>query len=223
MKNILLVSLVMLLAVSVAFSQFGIKGGINLGTVGGDDKSISTPDGKIDPKTSLGLVGGISYKLGLIMGLSIQPEVLYIQKGAIYEISGTMGNYYMNQKVTFAFNYIDIPILAKYNLPIPLLSPYIEGGVAYSVLLSAKEKEEMTTNFPGETSRTIETDIKDQYTKSDFSIIIGVGVEFLMLDVNARYVIGQTKLGKDDPTTLINEGDLKVYNRGFLLTAGIRF
>jgi len=223
MKKILLVSLVMLIVVSVAFSQFGIKGGINLGTVGGDDKSISTSMGKLDPKTNVGFVGGISYRIGLIMGLSIQPEVLYAQKGAIYEASASVGNYFMNDKATFTNNYIDIPILAKYNLPIPLLSPYIEGGVEYGLLLSAKEKEEMTTNAPGQTSGSTETDTKDQFAKSDFSIVIGIGVEFLMLDVNARYVIGLAKLGKDDPTMLVNPGDLKAYNRGFQLTAGLRF
>jgi hypothetical protein len=219
MKKIILISLVMLLTVSVAFSQFGIKGGINLGTVGGDDK---TQHG-IDPTNKIGLVGGVTYHIGLIAGLSIQPEVLYIQKGAIYEASNTIGNLYMTDKATFTTNYIDIPILAKYNFPIPLLSPYIEGGVAYGILLSAKGKEEISTNVPGETSRTIETDIKDQFIKTDFSIVIGVGVEVLMFDVNARYVIGQTKLGKDDPTTSINEENLKVYNRGIVVTVGLRF
>ncbi len=81
MKKILLVSLVMLLAVSVAFSQFGIKGGINLGTIGGADKSQQG----IDPSNRLGLAGGISYRIGLAAGISIQPEVMYIQKGAVYE------------------------------------------------------------------------------------------------------------------------------------------
>jgi opacity protein-like surface antigen len=189
MKKILLVSLATLLAVSVAFSQFGIKGGMNFSTVGGDDKSVNTPAGKLDPKTKAGFVGGISYRIGLIMGLSIQPEVLYVQKGAIYEANLSAGNYFMNDKATFTNNYIDIPILAKYNLPIPLLSPYIEGGVEYGLLLSAKEKEETTTNAPGQTSGSTETDTKDQFAKNDFSIVIGIGVEFLMLDVNARYVI----------------------------------
>ena len=35
MKKILFVSLMVLLTVSVSLSQFGIKGGINLGTFGG--------------------------------------------------------------------------------------------------------------------------------------------------------------------------------------------
>jgi hypothetical protein len=201
MKNILLLSLMLFLCISISFSQFGIKGGINLATIGGADKSLQG----VDPTAKTGFTAGISYKIGLILGLSIQPEALYTQKGALYE--NPLG------KITFSMNYIDIPVLAKFNLPVPLLSPYIEGGVSYSILLSAKEKTEYTAlggNLP-----TAETDVKDLLTKNDVSIIVGVGVELLILDINARYVIGQTKLFKDS--------DAKVYNRGFVFTAGLRF
>ena len=211
MKKILLISLVMLLAVSASFAQLGIRGGINLGTIGGDDK---TQNG-IDPTTKVGLTAGITYHIGLIMGLSIQPEVLYVQKGAIYEGSASFGNYSMSQKATFTGDCIDIPVLARFNLPMPVLSPYIEAGASYSILLSAKQKIETTTNIPGQTSGTTETDIKDQLSKSDLSLIIGVGVEFLILEVDARYIMGMTKLDKD--------GLYKAYNRGIMLTAGVRF
>jgi hypothetical protein len=211
MKKILLVSLVMLLAVSVSFSQFGIKGGVNLGTLGGDDKSY----GGIDPIHKLGIAGGISYRIGLIAGLSIQPEVMYIQKGAIYQEDISYGNYSYSRKITLKGDYIDIPVLVKFNLPIPVFSPYIEGGVSYGILLSAKEKDETTTNVPGQTSSSVETDIKDQVTKNDLSWIVGVGFDLLILDINARYMIGTKKLYK--------EGDAKIYNNGIILTAGLRF
>jgi hypothetical protein len=211
MKKILFISLVMLLTVSVAFSQFGLRGGINLGTIGGDDK---TQNG-IDPTSKVGLAGGITYHIGLIAGLSIQPEVLYVQKGAIYEGSAGYGGYSYSEKHTVTGDCIDIPVLARFNLPMLVISPYIEGGVAYSILLSAKEKAEITTNIPGQTSGTTETDIKDQLSKSDLSLIVGVGVEVLMLEINARYIMGMTKLDKD--------GLYKAYNRGIMLTAGVRF
>jgi hypothetical protein len=209
MKKILLVSLVMLLAVSVAFSQFGIKGGINLGTFGGADKSY----GGVDPTNRLGIAGGISYRIGLIAGLSIQPEVMYLQKGAIYEPN--TGDIYVTQKITFTSSYIDIPVLVKFNLPIPVFSPYIEGGVSYGILLSAKYKDEINSNDPNHPSSSDETDIKDDVTKNDLSIVVGVGFDLSILDIDARYMIGTTKLYKDS--------DAKVFNRGIILTAGLRF
>jgi hypothetical protein len=138
---------------------------------------------------------------------------MYIQKGGIYEPN--TGNINVTQKITFSGAYIDIPVLVKFNLPIPMFSPYIEGGVSYGILLSAKEKNEQTTNIPGMTSSSTETDIKDQLTKSDVSLIFGVGIELLILEIDARIVLGQTKLGKDS--------DAKVFNNGIIFTAGLRF
>ena len=200
MKKILFVSLVMVLAVSAAFSQFGIKGGIDLGTFSGADKSM----GGVDPTHKTGFAGGISYRIGLIAGLALQPELMYIQKGAIYEDPFN--------KITMNIEYIDIPVLVKFNFPIPVLSPYIEGGVSYGMPFLAKEKDEQITN--GMTTASSEKSIKN-LTKSDFSIVFGAGVDLLILDLNARYVLGQKKL--------IDNSDAKIFNQGFILTAGLRF
>jgi hypothetical protein len=203
MKKLIFVSLMVLLAVSVSFSQFGIKGGVNLGTVSGDDKSRYG----VDPTSKLGITAGVSYRLGLIAGFAIQPEVLYMQKGTIYD------NPF--HKATMTFNYIEIPVLVKFSpLPLPVVSPYIEGGVSYGILVSAKEKMEYT----GGTLPTTDTDIKSGMSKGDISILIGIGVELAMLDINARYVIGLTKITKD-----FSGNEVKVYNRGIMITAGFRF
>jgi hypothetical protein len=217
MKKILLISLIMLLSVSVAYSQFGIKGGINLADLRGSDVV------KDNMKTRLGLVGGISYRINLIMGLSLQPEVLYVQKGVVYEASQSQGSYSMTQKSTQKGDYIDIPLLLKYNLPIPQFSPFIEAGASYGILLSAKEKFERTSNVPGYPSTSDEGDIKNTVTKADLSIIVGVGFDITILELDARFVFGMNRLGKDlSETPNIDENAAKVYNRGIIITAGIR-
>ncbi len=217
MKKVLLLFLATLLAISVSFAQLGIKAGINIATVGGDDKAFDLVQinpslaglPKVDPVTRVGFVAGASYKIGLLMGLSIQPEVLYSQKGAVYNISVPPSYGGWTAKATIKYAYIDVPVLVKYSFPLPLVSPFIEGGVAYSILLSAKETNEISVN------PTEEMDLKDETTKNDFSIVLGAGVQLLMIDIDARYVIGMTKIQKDS--------DAKVYNRGIVLTAGFRF
>jgi len=202
MKKILIISLIMLLSVSVAYSQFGIKGGINLADVRGSDVVTD------NLKTRLGLVGGISYRINLIAGLSLQPEVLYVQKGVVYESSG--------YKSTTKGDYLDIPLLLKFNLPIPQFSPFIEAGASYGILLSAKEKNEGG-------GQSNEVDIKNTVTKNDLSFIVGVGFDITILEINARFVFGMNRLGKDNPDTpTVDENAAKVYNRGIIITAGIR-
>ena len=212
MKKILLLSLMIILGVSVAVSQFGFKGGINIATLGGDDKALNPSEidstwtnlPSVDPSSKVGFTGGISYKISLPI-VSIQIEALYTQKGAIYEATLPLIG---SGKATVNLEYIDIPVVAKISpFTLPLVHPYIEGGISYSFISSAKIKFE--SPLGSETQ-----DIKDDITKNDFSILIGIGVEVSILDVNIRYMMGQTKIKKDE--------DLKRYNSGIMITAGIR-
>lgn len=212
MKRILLLSLMIVLCASVAVSQFGFKGGINIATIGGDDKAMNPAEfdssivglPSIDPTSKAGFTGGISYKIALPI-ISIQLEALYTQKGAIYEAS-LLG--LGSAKATVKLDYIDIPVVVKISpFALPLVHPYIEGGVSYSFLSSAEIKLENPLG-----SQTI--DIKDDMTKNDLSILIGIGAEITIVDVNIRYVLGQTKIVKDS--------DAKRFNRGIMLTVGIR-
>ncbi len=216
MKKVFWVALMTLLITSVSLSQFGIKGGFNLGTFGGSDNGMSSSNGILPPTARVGLAAGVSYRIGLIAGIAIQPEVVYAQKGGVYQLNQSVGTQTLDYKRTLQLDYIDIPVLVKLSLPIPLVSPYIEGGVSYGILLSAKLKDEVTAvNVPGQQSGSQETDIKEGTTKNDLSLVVGVGIQILILEVDARYNMGMTKLQKDT--------DAKVYNRGIVLTAGLRF
>jgi hypothetical protein len=152
--------------------------------------------------TATNFTAGISYDIGLLLGFSIQPEVLYTRRGGIYDFPSS------NYKETDKLDYIDVPLLLKFELPIPILSVYVEGGAAYSFLLSAKRKAE----WNGASS---EGDIKDNITKNDLSLIVGAGVNIFFIEVDARYVSGQKTIDKN--------GNLNIYNKGFMATVGIRF
>lgn len=227
MKKLLIVAVLLMLVVSMSYSQYGIRGGLALGTFTGADKALRLSNitnvnvgGTIDPSTRTGLTGGVSYRIGLILGLAVEPGVYYVQGGAVFEIPNTpmVSN---GQTVTISgtatqkFDYLQIPVVAKYSLPIPIVSPYLEAGMAYSLLLSAKMKADMTGSVGGYTqSYTNEESNRDDFSKSDISLVLGVGVEFLIIDVNARLILGESTLDKD--------GQMKVYNRTIMLTAGVR-
>lgn len=204
MKRALSIIAILVLISSVSFAQLGIKGGLNFGTVGGDDNKDPFT-GTISPVTRTGFTVGAYYNIGLVLGLSIQPGVSYTQKGAVYEFPAPI-----SAKATMALDYIDIPVVVKWSpLPLPVVKPFVQAGVSYGILMSAKAKAE-----PGG-----ETDMKDMMAKGDLSLIIGAGVDLnlFLLDftVDARYVMGQTKLDKD--------GNAKVYNRGVQATVGVNF
>jgi hypothetical protein len=195
MRHALWTSLFLLCIASTAFAQFGIKGGLNSSSYRGSDVGSNIT-------TATNFTAGISYDIGLLLGFSIQPEVLYTRRGGIYDFPSS------NYKETDKLDYIDVPLLLKFELPIPILSVYVEGGAAYSFLLSAKRKAE----WNGASS---EGDIKDNITKNDLSLIVGAGVNIFFIEVDARYVSGQKTIDKN--------GNLNIYNKGFMATVGIRF
>lgn len=185
----------MLFSVSITLAQFGIRGGINIGTFSGNDKTkialmFLNPTSSLaydsEPLSRTGFTGGIFSNFKLIGSLSVQQEILYTQKGAVYELSQT------KIRGIFKLDYIDIPVLLKYTFsPLPIIKPFIEAGMSYSILVSANIKHENPI-FP----LPEEQDIKDFISKSDFSILIGIGTELAMIDINARYITGLTQIFK---------------------------
>lgn len=222
MKKILLIATITLLSISIAFSQITIKGGMSLAKVAGDDSKRTLDLADLDsalsgsltmePKMRMGFVAGIAFRLDLPAGITIQPEVLYIQKGAVYDEpihsgSGATGSV----KQTMKLDYIEIPLMLRYSLPVPIIKPYLEAGLSYGILSSAKIKTELSVSgAPGTPSPVPEKNIKDDMNKRDLSIQIGTGLSIIIIELNARYIIGLSK----------NEGDLKKYNRTFIITAG---
>ncbi len=209
MKKIFSVVVILLLASSVGLAQLTFKGGLNMGTIGGDDAEVFGT-----PSYRTGFVAGAAFKLNLVV-LTIQPEILYVQKGNVYKdvplaaltglpIAGTA-------KLTNKADYLEIPVLVKLSpLPLPVVKPYVEAGASYAILLGAK----MQVEYQGQSE---EEDIKESVAKSDLSLIVGAGVDLSLgvfgLNVDVRYVHGLTKLDK--------EGEGKVYNRGIQATVGV--
>jgi hypothetical protein len=197
MKKTLLLLLLLGIVVSTGYAQlgFGISkgliGGLNLATVSGDDapkdvKSVST------------------YAAGLFLEFNF-PGPFSIEANALYSIKGGKTE---AGSITFTdtYTYIDVPVLLKYHLPIPAVSPSIYAGPMYSTLLSAKTKQE-GGYLPGE------HDIKDALAKGDLGAVVGVGLGFTALRIDARYSMGLTKLDKD--------GTMKMYNRVISLYVGL--
>ena len=103
---------------SYAQSRFGVKAGINLTRYVGDRTD--------DAKNLVGFQGGFSYTMPLTTDgfFAIQPELLYVQKGAKVPQNG--------REVTSRLHYLDLPVLARVKAGGLLL----EAGPQFGYLLS---------------------------------------------------------------------------------------
>jgi len=172
MKKISIALIVAFTLVAVGAAQagpatFGLKGGLSLAKITGDNTD--------DLKTRTGfLVGGFA---ALPMGesMSIQPEVYYAQKGAKFDDAGT--------EVKVKLDYIDIPVLFKYTVAGESARPYFLVGPSIGFLTSAKFSAE------GQSA-----DVKDFVTSTDFGLVFGLGVAMQQFLIEARYDLGLTNL-----------------------------
>jgi hypothetical protein len=185
MKNLFLLSLTFLLILFIpplnAQPQIGPKAGLNIANVAGDDADILGES--LDSRT--GFTGGIFFMYQFSNLFAIQPEAYYTMKGATRNINGF--------EFTFAVDYIEVPFLLKLIIPVEgsNVRPSIFAGPSVGFNTTAKVKLEAD----GESG---EDDIKEDVTSTDFGLVFGGGIGFMVgtneLGFDIRYILGLSTL-----------------------------
>ena len=177
----------------------GLKMGFNLASWYGDD----VDDAKIKP----GFCGGVFGVVALGNIAAVQPELLYSKKGVKWEEA------LLGLKLTYEFNYIEMPVLVKMIVPIQgkikpnfFLGPYF--GITVTDPRGILEIDGMT----------MEEDLQGA-KDTDFGVVLGGGIDFHLpkgkIVFDARYSLGLTTLDEE------GEGDLK--NSVFTFLFGYSF
>ena len=179
---VLMAAAIMIFAASPLFAggmMFGIKGGLNLANITGDDVG--------DTSMKMGLVVGGSLCYNITEIFAIQPELLFTMKGAKETIEGEDG--YLK------LSYIEIPLLLKVNLPTEgKIDPMLYAGPGFGILMSSK------------ISNGGEVDMKDMTKSFDIGIIAGAGIAYQLekgaITVEGRYEVGMTTIDNLDDAAL---------------------
>jgi len=206
MKKIIL-SAAMLAAVCFSATaqediKFGVKAGVNIATFGGDIEDL-------DSRT--GFHAGVVAEFKLSETFSIQPELMYSQMGAKLDYVDSDGITEYNVESTSKFDYISLPILAKYYI-IEGLS--IEAGPQIGFLVSAKQEDKVSG--VGEQS----ADVKDGAKSIDFGLAGGLAYDLpIGLFFQARYYAGIANIAEEGDSN----DDFKVTNMGVQLSVGYKF
>ncbi|WP_407484223.1 porin family protein [Elizabethkingia meningoseptica] len=158
------------------------RAGINIA-----NQSIKNVSGE---KSKVGFVGGVGVNIETgVKNFSIQPELNFISKGTKVKSNAITE--------TYNFNYIEIPVLAKYSFG-PL---YVNAGPSIGFLAGKSDK------------------VKAAYGKTrsvDFGIQMGAGLAIPAgpgkLIIDGRYNLGLNNIS--------NENGQSVKNRGVAITLG---
>jgi hypothetical protein len=165
---------------SFAQMQAGLKAGLNLANLSGDDA------GSPDSKTAFAFGGFFAYQFSPMF--AIQPEIYYSMKGA----TDNMTFEGSTVDITYTFDYIEIPLLLKFMIPIQgsNIKPAIFAGPHVAINTTAKVKAE----YQGDSD---EDDI-DDFKSTEFGLQFGGGVGFPVgkgeLGFDIRYIMGLTTL-----------------------------
>lgn len=172
------------------FVQFGIKGGLNFSNI--------NYDSFVEKESRTGFHIGLLAEIPLIGNLSLQPEVLYSTQGG----KGTEVMTGASPEMEYKFDYIQVPVLAKFYL-IPSLA--LEAGPSFNFLV----KEEVNASHFSAMAET----------GKDFEMGAALGVSFNLSRflVNARYIQGLTNAYEEGGF----EEDNK--NSGFQIGVGLMF
>ncbi len=211
MKKVI-ITIVALLSLTIMKAQedkvrFGIKGGINLSTLTGNEFDFIAENFE----SKLGFHIGALIEIPVSEKWAIQPELLFSIQGTqdslIFSIRDENGVLLgENDGAKFNYNYLNVPILFKYYLARGFS---LQGGPQLGFLLSAKLK--------GGFNESESLDLEDN-SFLDFGFNVGVGYQ-LGSDIffNANYNMGLTNVVDNDLT------DVNRQNRVFQVSVGYKF
>ena len=164
--------------------------------------TLSTMTGDLDDlKMKIGFTGGVELGYQFHEMFALTAGALYTMEGA--RVSNSHTKYMINM------NYLNVPVmLAVY----PVQGFGIKAGAQFGFLMKAKQGD---------------TDMKDFFKKSDFSIPVGLSYEFDDAVIELRYNIGLSNILKaevDDEYSVFYGAqiDSKVHNSVIQLTFGYR-
>jgi hypothetical protein len=163
-------------------SYFGLRIGLGVASVSADDRSLDAGN----PKAGL--------NLGFVAGLQVAPVTpLYLETGLSYIEKGGKGNY--NGKYTCSMNYLEVPLLVKYQHNFDRLTsiqPF--AGLYCAAGISGNIKEQGQRKAYSSFSDTA-------FKRFDGGLRIGCGLQFDHLYAELGYDIGLANVSHDDFNT----------------------
>ena len=213
MRKRLAVFVLILLGVPVAGTaqapSFGLRGGLNMADFGGSRI--------VDSDSRAGFILGAFASIPIRGAVSIQPEVIFSQRGA----NRAAYNYddmpvdtdappigvYLGESTSH--DYLEVPLLLRISPSTAdnSVRPIFFAGPSVGFLVSTKE--------------VYDTDYSEYLNSTDIGVVFGGGVDYGRVSLDARYNLGLTTVDRDfDASWGHVPGSVK--NRAFTVTAGFR-
>jgi hypothetical protein len=218
-KQILLIAAIA--ASTFAMSQstrFGIRGGVTSSSMKGEavdnlQDLLDFTNGAVSTASRTGFFAGVHASLPLSDVISVEPALLYSQKG--YEMKGELnlkGVEFLgiNGKARLTSHYVDLPVLMKANIG----GLQVFAGPQVSYLTKADLRT--TAGLLGFNLIDKTMDATDEFNRWDAAVTGGIGYKFANgFNVTASYDHGLSKVDANQ--------NVDSYNRSFKVGVGFNF
>jgi len=218
MKNVILIVGVILVLCVAASAQEAVSGVTGKGVkLGFDLASINTDYNELDEllDSRMGFIGGAYLTYNLNRQFAVQPEILYVSKGAEKDL--------FIVTPYWSIRYLEIPVLLKFDLvPQGPVHPNLFAGPAMSILLSS-EVGVLDLSY----------DVADGMKSVDFGLVFGGGFDYKWFVFDARYTLGLANTvdadkfndltGEEPGDYFYLEGDPSVKNNNISFMVGVKF
>lgn len=222
MKNkIQVVALILL-----GFAQAGnaqtvtLKGGLNM-----YDMFFKAPNETYSDHTKLhpGFQAGVSVDIPIKNKFSLEPSVLFSQKGFAYANKSDMFGSTVDVTMNMYLNYIDIPLVAKLKFDVAKVKMFTTLGPYLGIGLNGTLKHKAVFTFMGDTevdegSEKVKwgSDANnDMLKRIDYGLMAGAAVQIKAFQIGLTYGYGLANISSSP--------DLKIRNRVLGLTVGYSF
>lgn len=190
MKTIKFIYTILIILIIINISTFG-----QIKYIGG---SLGYNLSKLNYKNDLqgydfnfknGFKGGLFTEYQISAYISVRGEINYSMRGTEYGTEAKLG--FPKHKFIQKLNYVEVPIILQYNIPVEfLLKPKIFIGPEISLLLNAK------IEYVENDVSIAEADEKDHFKSTEYGIVFGAGTDYLLpggkflFDVRYYYGLG---------------------------------
>lgn len=167
--------------------SYGLLLGVDFATFNGADANLSTVG--FNKGTSTGFIGGVFADMPAGKSVSVEPEILYVNKGATYSLQATG----YSGDLGFNLDYIELPVLLRYNFksdggPYALIGPDVAFNVSCKVSGSGDVAPALDS-LPGTTCVDLGTvaGVPFDATSVTFGGVVGLGYQHLKFGLEGRY------------------------------------
>lgn len=153
----------------------GLKGGLNASSLFYDSQGVSNKNERI------GFHAGVFAQVPIGEFFAVQPELLYMTKGA----SATYNVLGFNGKNTFRLNYAELPVLATFKLG---QTVELQAGPYVGYLLNSN------INSNGDFGTGSSAINRDNFNKIDYGVAGGLNIYFGKVFAGVRYEQGLQRI-----------------------------